>query len=186
MAKNSLAKLALMLGLPFLGGVKKAQADPQFYLGLSAPCHGLLALRVEYQFDNTFGVQSDLGLISGIDFRAGISDPYLTDPITHKKTNIKIPGDFYIYAGALGISPWTYLLADKSQADGPTIAVDVGVGVKEQLSLPAYKNKKWGWNKTDFYLGVEGGLVLPIPSDPDTMAFRIDVNGTWKIANKKK
>lgn len=133
---------------------------PSLALGLSSPCHGLLALRGVYEFNDKVGIQSDIGFgFSGIDFRLG------------KKT---VPWlNTYGYVGVMGISPWIYLL-NTAEPDGATFAAELGAGVE------------FGRRRQGFVFGIEGGLVLPIPPEPNTMAFRIDLDLTYRFPLKKQ
>jgi len=79
--------------------------------------------------------------------------------------------NIYEYAGIFGISPWTYALTHKTPADaeGPIFGLEAGIGAETN---PHGK----GWN-----FGIEGGLVIPIPKDSNTGAFRIDGYGMYKF-----
>ena len=145
---------ALALGFALAtAAVPKVEADSFLAVGLSSPCHGLLAVRGVYDFNENVGVQADLGIgFSSIDFRLR-------------------KGNFYGYAGVIGISPWLYGLAQTSSsaATGPIFGVDLGVG--------AETNTKEGWS-----FGIEGGLIFPIPPQPDTGVFRIDANVMYRFS----
>ncbi len=132
----------------------KAQ-DSSFEIGLSSPCHGLLALRGVYDFNDKIGIQADIGLFSSIDFRMR-------------------KGNFYGYAGVIGISPWTYALTNQTPAglESPAFGLDLGVGVETNP------------NKKGFNFGLEGGLIIPLPfpkGEQDTQAFRVDAFITYKF-----
>lgn len=105
-AKKTLVTLATLCALN-----NPVSADPQFALGLSSPCHGLLALRGVYDFNKDFGIQADLG-IGFISIDARIRK-----------------GNLYGYIGGIGISPWIYPLA-QGPVTGPTFGIDLGVGAE--------------------------------------------------------
>ncbi len=132
-------------------------------VGLSSPCHGLLALRGVYDFNNNFGVQADLGVgVSGIDLRY--------------KKRLFDSLDVYGYAGVIGISPWipAYPYDLSQSANGPAFGADIGGGIEIG-------------GRKGFLFGIEGGLVLPIPSQQDnTQAFRVDLNLMYRIPLEKK
>lgn len=151
-AKKSLLSALALAGLSLFSS-PKVQADSFLSVGLSSPSHGLLALRGVYDFNENVGVQADLGIgFSSIDVRLR-------------------KGNFYGYAGVIGISPWLYALANKTpaQADGPVFGADLGVGFE-------INPREEGWN-----FGIEGGLILPIPPQPDTGVFRIDANLMYRF-----
>ena len=153
--KSRLCALALA-GLS-LFSAPKMEADSFLGIGLSAPCHGLLAARGVYDFNNSLGIQADLGIgFSGVDLRY--------------KVKTMLPNS-YVYAGAVGISPWIYLMTPNATATGATFMVEAGVG----FELPS-------WN--GFSLGLEGGLGIPIPPDPNTQFFRIDANVMYHFPGK--
>ena len=154
--RRTLAVLAMGLALATTP-IPKVKADTTLAVGLSSPCHGLLALRAVLDWEHV-GLQADLGIgFTSIDFRY------------KKRLNDFI--NLYAYAGAIGISPWMYAVA-QGPADGPVFGLDLGggfeIGRKKGLSL-----------------GVEGGLIIPIPADPDSGVFRVDVNLMYRIPLKK-
>ena len=148
---------ALTVGLALVtAAVPKAKAD-SFAIGLSSPCHGLLAVRGVYDFNDKFGIQADLGIgFTSIDFRI------------KRKVNDSV--NFYGYAGAIGISPWMYLLPQ--EPEGAQFGIDLGAGVE--------LGRKKGLS-----IGIEGGLIIPIPPEPDTQAFRVDLNLMYRFPPKK-
>lgn len=151
--KSTLGALLLLLSSQNIDA-----QDNSFALGLSSPCHGLIALRGIYDFNKTFGIQADIGLFSSIDCRIR-------------------KGNMYGYAGIFGVSPWTYALANKTPADleSPAFALDFGIGIE---SNPGKK----GWN-----FGIEGGLLIPLPlpeEEQDTQAFRIDAYAMYRWAKE--
>jgi len=153
---QTLAAGLLLATAPF--AYPQGKQDSQLAIGLSSPCHGLLALRGVYDFNNSFGIQADLGIgFSGVDLRY--------------KVKTMLPNS-YIYAGAVGISPWIYLMTPNATATGATFMVEAGAG----FELPS-------WN--GFSLGIEGGLGVPIPPDPNTQFFRIDANLMYHFPKKE-
>ena len=160
--KSRLCALALA-GLS-LFSAPKMEADSFLGIGLSAPCHGLLAARGVYDFNEHFGIQADLGLISGIDLR--YKKP--------AKTPLGTLNGTYLYLGVVGIPPWTYALVQNSNPDGPAFGIDLGAGIETNI------------DKTGFSFGIEGGLVFPIPPEPDTGAFRVDLNLMYRFPLNKK
>jgi len=153
--KKTLATLAL--GLAFvaapLPGVK---ADATLAVGLSSPCHGLLALRGVLDWEH-IGVQTDIGIgFTSLDFRY------------KKRLNDFV--NLYAYAGAIGISPWMYLLPQ--EPDGAQFGAEFGAGFE--------LGRKKGLS-----FGIEGGLIIPIPTDPDSGVFRVDANLVYRFPLKK-
>ncbi len=146
--------------LPAVAQTPNNDSGASLSIGLSSPCHGLLALRGVYDFNDKIGVQADFGIgFSGIDFRY--------KPFDSMKW-------LYGYAGVLGVSPWMYALAQsQGQAvDGPVVAAEVGAGI--ELG-----------GRSGLTFGIEGGLVLPIPTEPNTGFFRFDLNLMYKIPMSK-
>lgn len=158
MKKSTLAALAM--GIALATAPVPVKAETTLALGLSSPCHGLLALRGVLDWEHV-GIQADLGIgFTSLDFRY------------KKKLSNFI--DAYGYIGAIGVSPWIYALA-QGPVDGPVFGLDLGGGLETS-------------RKKGLSCGIEGGLVLPIPPEPNTGAFRFDVNLMYKIPyiNKKK
>jgi hypothetical protein len=152
--KKALTAITLAFELATTPVVK---ADPPtLAVGISSPCHGLLALRGVYDFNDKVGVQADIGIgFSGIDIRL----------------KEKIIGlDTYLYAGIIGLSPWMYLLPQASSSS----AVGLELGVGFELG-----------GKTGFAWGLEGGPVLPILSQSDTQFFRVDLNLMYRFPLKE-
>jgi hypothetical protein len=135
--------------------VPTVSADPnanaRVAVGLSSPCHGLLALRGIYDFNDYFGIEGELGIgFSGVGARIR-------------------KGNLYGYAGVMGISPWMYLLPQASSSTGPAFGLDLGVGIESNS------------HNTGLSVGIEGGLVIPIPPESNTQAFRVDVNLMYRF-----
>lgn len=150
--KKTLSAIALGFALA-AAPVPKVKAD-SLALGLSSPCHGLLALRGVYDFNDKIGVQADLGVgFTSIDFRY--------------KKKLSDFVNMYGYAGVIGISPWIYALV-QSPVDGPVFGLDFGGGF--ELG-----------GKKGLAFGIEGGFVLPIPPEPNTQFFRVDVNLMYRF-----
>jgi hypothetical protein len=125
-------------------------------IGISSPCHGLLALRFVWDMIANFGLQADIGIgFTGIDLRW-----------TPQSFNNN--ADLYGYAGAIGISPWLYLLGTP---EGANFALDLGAGAECKFKL---------WD-AKFSVGIEGGLVFPLPPEPNTQFFRIDLNLMYRF-----
>lgn len=153
--RRTLAVLAMGLALA-TAPVPKVKADTTLAVGLSSPCHGLLALRGVLDWEHV-GIQADLGIgFTSLDFRykKGLSD----------FVNV------YGYAGAIGISPWMYLLPQ--EPDGAQFGVELGAGFE--------MGRKKGLS-----FGVEGGFIIPIPADPDSGVFRFDANLVYRFPLKK-
>jgi hypothetical protein len=128
-----------------------------FSIGVSAPCHGLVALRGVYEFNDRAGIQADIGFgFTSIDGRY--------------QKRITPWVNAYGYAGFIGISPWMYRL-NNLRPEGAAFAAEAGVGME------------FGGTK-GLSLGIEGGLILPIPPEPNTGAFRVDANIMYRIPKK--
>jgi hypothetical protein len=164
--KKTLATLALASALSFpVSALPNKDTNqeiqgPSLALGLSSPSHGVLALRGVYEFNDHVGIQADIGIgLTGVDFRYGERRaPWINT---------------YGYIGFIGVSPWIYLL-NNSKPNGPIFAAEAGAGLEMGRRIQGLS------------FGIEGGLVLPIPSVPDTGAFRVDLNLTYRFPIKKK
>lgn len=126
-----------------------AEDNSSFGLGISSPCHGLIAARGVYDFNNYLGVQADIGLV------------FTSADVRYKK-KIFDWMDTYGYLGGITISPWIYPMTS-AKSDGPTSGVDLGAGFEIG-------------GKKGLSFGIEGGFIIPIPAEKGTGAFRIDAN----------
>jgi len=154
--KRTLAALAM--GIALVTAPIPVKAEPTtLSIGVSSPCHGLLALREVLEWGH-MGIQADVGIgFTSIDFRY--------------KKKLSHSVNVYGYAGVIGVSPWIYALAHGS-ADEPFFGLDLGGGVEVG-------------RKKGLSLGIEGGLIIPIPSELDSGFFRVDVNLMYRIPLKK-
>ncbi len=155
--KKTLGALAMGLALATAPVPKIKAEESTLSLGLSSPSHGLVALRGVWDWNDNFGVQADVGIFSGVDLR-------------YKKKLFNWV-DIYGYGGIIGISPWMYAL--RESVDGPFFGLDIGAGFETG-------------RERGIFGGVEGGLILPIPSQQEsTQPFRLDINLMYKIPLKK-
>jgi hypothetical protein len=152
---KTLAALALGLALA-TAPIPRVKADTTLSVGLSSPCHGLIALRGVLEGEHV-GVQTDIGAVfTSVDFRY--------------KERLSDFVNLYGYAGAIGISPWMYALP--GSFEGSVFGLEFGAGFEIG-------------RKKGLSLGIEGGFILPIQSDPNSGVFRADLNLMYRFPLKK-